>query len=121
MTGGQMAPTTLSGMKTSTSPFGRDTEMMGNPLNITELIAMLPGSYYVTRQAVYTPGLARRCKRAIKQAFEYQKLNKGVSFVEVVSNCNSGWKMPPVESNQWLEENMLKYFPLGDFKLPEKK
>lgn len=121
MTGGQMAPTTLSGMKTSTSPFGRDTEMMGNPLNITELIAKLPGAYYVTRQAVYTPALARKCKKAIRQAFENQKFKKGVSFVEVVSNCNSGWKLAPVKANEWLEENMLKYYPLGDLKVPEGK
>ena len=121
MTGGQMAPTTLSGMKTATSPFGRDTEIMGNPLNITELIAKLPGAYYVTRQAVYTPALARNCKKAIRQAFENQKLKKGVSFVEVVSNCNSGWKLAPVKANEWLEENMLKYYPLGDLKVPEGK
>ncbi|MDR2868125.1 MAG: 2-oxoglutarate oxidoreductase [Bacteroidales bacterium] len=121
MTGGQMAPTTLEGMKTSTSPYGRDLSSMGNPLKITELLAQLPGAYYVTRQAVFTPALARKCKRAIRNAFEYQKLNKGVSFVEVVSNCNSGWKLSPVKANEWLEENMLKKFPLGDLKVPEKE
>lgn len=119
MTGGQMAPTTLSGMKTSTSPFGRDTEMMGNPLNMTDLVARLPGTYYVTRQAVYSPALARKCKRAIKQAVENQKLKKGTSFVEVVSNCNSGWKMTPVKANEWLAEHMLKDYPLGDLKVPQ--
>ncbi len=120
MTGGQMAPTTLEGMKTATSPYGRDLSIMGNPLKITELVAQLPGTYYVTRQAVYTPALVRKCKKAIRTAFENQKLNKGVSFVEVVSNCNSGWKLPPVKANQWLEENMLKFYPLGDIKVPEK-
>ena len=120
MTGGQMAPTTLEGMKTSTSPFGRDLSIMGNPLKITELVAQLPGTYYVTRQAVYTPSLVRKCKKAIRTAFENQKLNKGVSFIEVVSNCNSGWKLPPVKANQWLEDNMLKFYPLGDIKVPEK-
>lgn len=117
MTGGQMAPTTLPHMKTSTSPFGRDVNMMGNPLKITELLAQLPGTCYVTRQAVYTPALVRKCKRAIRQAFENQKENKGVSFVEIVSNCNSGWKMTPTDSNKWLEENMLPFYPLGDIKV----
>jgi 2-oxoglutarate ferredoxin oxidoreductase subunit beta len=121
MTGGQMAPTTLAGMKTATSPYGRDLEIMGNPLKITELLAQLPGTSYVTRQAVYSPATARKCKRAIRQAFEYQKMGKGVSFVEVVSNCNSGWKLSPVKANEWLVENMLPMFPLGDMKVPDKE
>src|SRR5690606_21697214 len=115
--GGQMAPTTLEGMVTSTSPYGRDPKLMGYPLRITELIAMLQGTYYVTRQDVYKPAYVRKAKKAIRKAFENQKLNKGVSFVEIVSNCNSGWKMTPVEANKWLEENMLKTFPLGDIKV----
>ncbi len=121
MTGGQMAPTTLPGMKTSTSPYGRDVEMMGNPLKITELVAQLPGTYYVTRQAVHTPSAVRKAKRAIKKAFENQ-LNKkpGLSFVEVVSNCNSGWKMTPVDANNWMEENMFPYYNLGDIKVDGK-
>ena len=118
MTGGQMAPTTLPGMKTATSPYGREIDVMGPPLKMTELVAHLPGTYYVTRQAVYTPALVRKAKKAIRQAFENQKLNKGVSFVEIVSNCNSGWKMTPVKSNEWLEENMLPFYPLGDIKVP---
>ncbi len=116
MTGGQMAPTTLPGMKSSTSPYGRDIEMMGHPLKITELIAMLPGTAYVTRQAVHKPALVRKAKKAIKKAFELQQENKGTTFVEIVSNCNSGWKMTPVESNEWLDKNMLEYYPLGDIK-----
>ncbi len=119
MTGGQMAPTTLSGMKTSTSPYGRDTQIMGNPLKITELVALLQGTYYVTRQAVHTPALVRRAKKAIRNAFEYSKLNKGTCFVEFVSNCNSGWKLSPVQSIKWLEENMLPFYPLGDIKVPQ--
>lgn len=119
MTGGQMAPTTLPGMKASTCPYGRDTEIMGNPLKITELLAQLPGTYYVTRQSVHTPANVRKTKRAIRKAFEYQKLNKGISFIEVVSNCPSGWKMTPVAANEWLVENMLPYYPLGDIKVPE--
>lgn len=120
MTGGQMAPTTLEGMETSTSPYGRDPQIMGHTMRITEMLAQLPGTYFVTRQAVYTPALARKCKKAIRQAFENQKLNKGVSFVEVVSNCNSGWKMTPIQANQWLADNMLEYFPLGDMKVDGK-
>jgi len=90
---------------------------MGYPLKITELIAQLPGTYYVSRQSVHTPASVRKAKKAIRKAFENQKLNKGVSFVEVVSNCNSGWKMTPVQANKWLEENMLAYFPPGDLKV----
>lgn len=117
MTGGQMAPTTLQGMKSSTSPFGRDLQSMGYPLKITELIAELPGTYYVTRQAVHTPANVRKTKKAIRKAFENQKLKRGISFVEVVSNCNSGWKMSPVQANQWMVENMFPFYPLGDIKL----
>jgi len=119
MTGGQMAPTTLPGMKSSTSPRGRDVQSMGNPLKMTELVAHLPGTYYVTRQAVHTPANARKAKRALKKALEYQKLNKGTCLVEIVSNCSSGWKMTPVQANQWMEENMFPFYPLGDIKVPE--
>jgi len=119
MTGGQMAPTTLENMKSSTSPYGRDTKMMGNPIKMTELVAELSGTYYVTRQAVHKPANVRKAKKAIKKAFENQQLGKGTSFVEIVSNCNSGWKMTPNDSNKWLEENMLPFYPLGDIKVPE--
>jgi 2-oxoglutarate ferredoxin oxidoreductase subunit beta len=117
MTGGQMAPTTLPGMKSSTSPYGRDISLMGSPIKMTELIAQLPGTYYVTRQAVHTPSHVRKAKKALMKAFENQKLKKGLSFVELVSNCNSGWKMNPVESNHWMEDNMFPYYPLGDIKV----
>ena len=117
MTGGQMAPTTLPGMRSSTSPYGREVNIMGNPLKITELIAQLPGTYYVTRQAVHTPAHVRRTKKAVQKAFAIQQLNKGVTFVEIVSNCNSGWKMTPRAANKWMEENMFPYYPLGDIKL----
>jgi 2-oxoglutarate ferredoxin oxidoreductase subunit beta len=119
MTGGQMAPTTLEGMKSSTSPRGRDIKTMGNPLKITELVAQLPGTFFVTRQSVHTPASVRKAKRAIKKAMEYQKLNKGTCLVEIVSNCNSGWKMTPIHANQWMEENMFPFFPLGDIKVPQ--
>ncbi len=117
MTGGQMAPTTLKGMLTSTSPYGRDIKMMGNPLKITELVAQLPGTQYVTRQSVHTPRNVRKTKKAIREAFRVQQEKKGISFVEVVSNCNSGWKLPPVKANEWMEENMFPFFPLGDIKV----
>ncbi len=120
MTGGQMAPTTIPGMKSSTSPYGRDVKTMGNPLMITELVAMLPGTTYVTRQAVHKPGNVRKAKKAIRKAFENQKEKKGLSFMEIVSNCNSGWKMTPVVANIWMEENMFPYYPLGDIKVDGK-
>lgn len=121
MTGGQMAPTTLPGMKTSTSPYGRDVASMGNPLKMTELVAQLPGTYYVTRQAVHTPAAVRKTKRALKKAFQNQLDEKpGVSFIEIVSNCNSGWKMTPIDSNIWMEENMFPYYELGDIKVDGK-
>jgi len=119
MTGGQMAPTTLPNMKSSTSPYGRDVEIMGHPLRITELVAQLPGTYFVSRQAVHTPAAVRKAKKAVRKAFENQKLNKGLSFVEIVSNCNSGWKMTPNDSNKWMEENMFPAYPLGDIKVPK--
>jgi 2-oxoglutarate/2-oxoacid ferredoxin oxidoreductase subunit beta len=118
MTGGQMAPTTLPGMKSTTSPYGRDVVTMGNPLKITDIVATLKGTYYVTRQSVHKPANVRKTKRALIKALQYQKLNKGLCFVEVVSNCPSNWKMTPVQSNQWLEENMLPFYPLGDLKTP---
>jgi len=117
MTGGQMAPTTIPGMVSSTSPYGREVSSMGNPIKMTELVAELPGTYFVTRQAVHKPGNVRKTKKAIRKAFENQALNKGLSFVEVVSNCNSGWKMTPVKSNHWMEENMFPHYPLGDIKV----
>ncbi|MEI6508960.1 MAG: thiamine pyrophosphate-dependent enzyme [Bacteroidota bacterium] len=119
MTGGQMAPTTLPGMKTATSPFGRDTVSMGFPLKITEMVAMLPGVCYATRQSVHTPANVRKTKKAIEKAVKCQLEKKGLSFVEIVSNCNSGWKMTPIDSNIWMEENMFPVFPLGDIKLPK--
>ncbi|MCB2220297.1 MAG: 2-oxoglutarate oxidoreductase [Bacteroidetes bacterium] len=117
MTGGQMAPTTLPGMKSSTSPYGRDLDMMGHPLKITELVAQLPGTHFVTRQAVHTPANVRKTKKAIRKAFELQQQKVGMTFIEVVSNCNSGWKMTPVQANQWMVENMFPFYPLGDIKV----
>jgi 2-oxoglutarate ferredoxin oxidoreductase subunit beta len=118
MTGGQMAPTTLLGMKTTTTPYGREIRTAGHPLKITNLIAQLPGACYVTRQAAHTATAVRKLKKAVRASFEYQQLNKGTCFIEVVSNCPSGWKMTPAESNKWLEENMFPAYPLGDLKTP---
>lgn len=117
MTGGQMAPTTLIGMSTATCPYGREVDLFGHPIKMTELVAQLPGTYYVTRQSVHTPANARKAKRAILKAFENQKLKKGLSLVEIVSNCNSGWKLPPVKANEWMEANMFPAYPLGDIKI----
>ena len=116
MTGGQMAPTTLVGMKTATSPFGRDIDLNGHPLNITELLAKLPGTCYVTRQAVHKVGDVRKTKKALQKAFQNTLDKKGTSVVEVVSTCNSGWKMTPEASNDWMVENMFPAYPLGDLK-----
>jgi len=116
MTGGQMAPTTMLGQVTATTPNGRDVDLNGYPLKITELVAQLPGAAYVTRQSVHTPGNVRKTKKAIRKAFENSAKNIGTSFIEVVSTCNSGWKIDPVESNKWMEENMFPFYPLGDLK-----
>lgn len=116
MTGGQMAPTTLLGMKTATSPYGRRADLNGYPLRISELLAPLDGTCYVTRQAVHTPAAVRKTKAAIKKAFQNALDGKGTSVVEVVSTCNSGWKMSPAKSNEWMAEHMFERYPLGDLK-----
>jgi 2-oxoglutarate ferredoxin oxidoreductase subunit beta len=116
MTGGQMAPTTLIGMKTATCPYGRDVELHGYPLNITDMAAGLPGTAYVTRQSVETVGAIRKAKKAIRHAFENSMNGKGSNLVEIVSTCSSGWKTTPVKANKWMEENMFKYYRIGDLK-----
>jgi 2-oxoglutarate ferredoxin oxidoreductase subunit beta len=120
MTGGQMAPTTILGMKTSTTPEGRETSTQGFPFKITELLAMLPGAWYVTRQAVHTPNGVRQLKKALTKAFQAQKEKKGYCLIEVVSNCPSGWKMTPREANTWMAENMFPVYPLGDLRVDGK-
>lgn len=116
MTGGQMAPTTLIGMKTATTPYGRRVDLNGHPLVISDLIAKLDGACYVTRQSIHTPAAVRKTKAAIKKAFQNALAKKGTSLVEIVSTCNSGWKKTPAEANKWMEENMFKKYPLGDLK-----
>lgn len=116
MTGGQMAPTTLLGQKTSTCPYGRDPKLHGYPLNITELASKLEGTCYVTRQSVDTVASIRQAKKAIKKAFTASMEGKGSSLVEMVSTCNSGWKVSPVKANEWMRENMFDKYPKGDLK-----
>ena len=116
MTGGQMAPTTLIGQKTATTPYGRRVDLNGHPLNISQILAGLDGTCYVTRQVVHNPAGVRKTRAAIKKAFENAIAKKGTSVVEVVSNCPSGWKMTPEKANEWLKEHMTEKYPLGDMK-----
>ena len=116
MTGGKMAPTTLVGQKTATTPYGRRVDLNGHPLEITELMKVLDGTCYVTRQSVHTPGNVRKTKAALKKAFENAMAKKGTSVVEVVATCNSGWKLSPEKSNEWMVQNMFEKYPLGDLK-----
>lgn len=116
MTGGQMAPTTLVGMKTSTCPYGRDPELHGYPLNITELATHLEGTAYVTRQSVHNVMAIRKAKAAIKKAFTNSMNGIGSNLVEIVSTCSTGWKKSPVEANKWMEDNMFKFYQIGDLK-----
>ncbi len=116
MTGGQMAPTTLLNMTTATSPSGRMEAHDGKPLDMSQLLAQLSGVCLVTRQAVHTPGHIKKAKRMIRLAFENSLAGKGLSVVEVVSTCSSGWKMTPAQANQWMVDNMFPVYPLGDLK-----
>ena len=116
MTGGQMAPTTLLGQKTATCPYGRDAELHGYPLNITDLASRLEGTCYVTRQSVETVPAIHKAKKAIRKAFEASMKGLGSSLVEIVSTCNSGWKMTPQKANEWMQEHMFEKYPKGVFK-----
>ena len=116
MTGGQMAPTTLMNMKTSTCPYGRNEQLNGYPLKIADLLAQLEGACLVTRQTVHTAPAIKKAKKMLRLAFENSMAGKGTSVVEFVSTCASGWKMTPEESNNWMVENMLPMYPLGDLK-----
>ena len=111
-----MAPTTLMGMKTSTCPYGRQADLHGFPLHITDIAATLEGTCYVTRQAVNNVANIARTKRAIRQAFQNSIDRRGASMVEVVSTCAAGWKKSSLEANKWMEDNMFSYYPLGDIK-----
>lgn len=118
MTGGQMAPTTVEKQKTSTSPYGRDVSKVGQPLKMAEMVADLAGVAYAERVSCNTPANARKAKKAIRRAFEIQIKGLGTTFIEVASNCPSGWKCTPVSSLDWINDRVLPYFPLGVFKEP---
>jgi 2-oxoglutarate ferredoxin oxidoreductase subunit beta len=121
MTSGQKAPTTLPGMVSTTSPHGRDVKVQGHPLIMADLLKQLPGVAYITRQSVHTANNARKTKKALKKAIQYQQKNLGTCMVEVVSNCPSNWKMTPLQSNKFIDEKMIPFYPLGDIKVPEVK
>ena len=116
MTGGQMAPTTLPGQVTQTSPYGRDTQSVGFPLKVCELLSNVDGATYLERVAVNNVKNVKAAKKAIKKAFQYQVEGKGFSLIEVVSTCPTNWGMTPQNALKWLEENMLPYYPLGVYK-----
>ena len=116
MTGGQMAPTTLPNMPTATCPTGRDVKTAGQPLVITELIAQLPGTCFVTRESAHTPAAIAKLRKAIDKGFTNTKNKRGTSFIEVVSTCNSGWKMPPDKANEWMVEHMFPVYKPGVMK-----
>lgn len=121
MTGGQMAPTTLVGQKTTTSPYGRDENWCGSPIRMSEMLATIDGSAYIERVALNTNANIIKAKKAIRKAFEYQMEGKGFSMIEVLSTCPTNWGLNPIEAMKWLEENMIPYYPLGVFKDKEAK
>ncbi len=119
MTGGQMAPTTLIGQKATTAPYGRTVEHSGFPLRVSELMATISSAVFVERVSVDTPANVRKAKAAIKKAFEVQIEGKGFGIVEVLSTCPTNWGMTPIDSLKWLQDNMMPYYPMGNFRKPE--
>ena len=119
MTGGQMAPTTLPGMRTTSSPNGRDVETMGWPLHMAELLAQMSGASYVVRRAVHDPGHINQTRKAIKAAFNVQLNQAGFSLVEILSNCPTNWNMSATDSMKFLKEQMIPFYPLGDYKVTD--
>lgn len=117
MTGGQMAPTSLIGQKTTSSPFGRESKLAGHPINMAELLAGLPGTAYAVRRSLHDARHINQAKKAIRIAVEAQLLGLGYSIVELLSNCPTNWGMTPKESLQWVKEAMIPTYPLGDFKV----
>ena len=116
MTGGQMAPTSLPGQVTQTTPYGRDTSVAGHPVRVCEMLSTLSGTAYAERVAVDTIPNIRKAKAAIRKAFETQIAKKGFSIVEVLSTCPTNWGLTPDEARQWLRDNMMPYYPLGVYK-----
>ncbi len=121
MTGGQMSPTTLLGMKTATSPYGREPQKNGYPFIISNVLKELEGTCYVTRQAVHNVGAIRKAKKALRKAFDNSLAGKGTSVVEFVATCNTGWKLSPEKANDWMVENMTPTYCLGDLKDVDKQ
>ena len=119
MTGGQMAPTSLIGQKTTTSVDGRKQELSGKPLRMSELIATIDGAVFVERVSLDSPANIRKAKKAIQKAIEVQEARLGFGFVEILSTCPTNWGYTPVKSLEWLRENMIPYYPLGNLKCPE--
>jgi 2-oxoglutarate ferredoxin oxidoreductase subunit beta len=117
MTGGQLAPTTLPGQKTTTSPHGRDVEQMGFPIRMAEMLATLEGVGYVVRRSLHNPKNVRQAKKAIRLAFETQVHGLGFSLVELLSTCPTNWGLTPLEALEWVEDHMIPYYPLQDFKV----
>ncbi|HPO58000.1 MAG TPA: thiamine pyrophosphate-dependent enzyme [Anaerolineaceae bacterium] len=119
MTGGQMAPTTLPGQKTTSSPTGRDVEVQGYPVRAVELLSTLDGASYAVRRSLHDPKNIRMAKKAIRTAFEVQARGLGFSVVELLSICPTNWGMTPDQALNWLEQHMIPYYPIGDFKVHE--
>jgi len=116
MTGGQMAPTTLLNQKTTTSPFGRDPDLEGYPVKLSDMLALVEGAVYIERTAVNSPANIKKTKKALRKAFQAQIDNLGYTLVEILSPCPTNWKMKPLESWKWIDEVMSKQFPLGVIK-----
>lgn len=117
MTGGQMAPTTLPGMKTTTSPLGRDVELAGFPIRMAEILANMDGAGYIVRRSLHSPAHIRKAKKAIRTAFEVQERGLGFAMVELLSSCPTNWKLTPQEALDFIQENMIPVYPLGDYKV----
>jgi len=117
MTGGQMAPTTLPGQRTTSTPLGRDVEVHGFPIRMCEILSQLDGAVYVVRRSLHNVANIRKAKKAIRQAFEVQRQGLGFSMVELLSSCPTNWGMSAAEALNWIEEHMLAAYPLGDYKV----
>jgi 2-oxoglutarate ferredoxin oxidoreductase subunit beta len=117
MTGGQMAPTSLPGQKTTSSPNGRDVETSGFPVRMSEILATVDGAGYIVRRSLHDPKNIRQAKKAIRLAFEAQRRGLGFSMVELLSTCPTNWGLSPIQALQWVEEHMVPIYPLGDYKV----
>ena len=121
MTGGQMAPTSLIGQKTTTTPVGRIAKRSGYPIRMAEMLATLEGPAYIARVAVSSAKYVVKAKQAIRKAFETQLKGQGYSLVEILSPCPTDWHMSPADATKWVEENMIPHYPLGEFKVPSEE